>query len=247
MSNVIAFSQKKQVQNYKYIIVPERFDFLKENDQYKTSSLTKFLLQKNGFTVILDSEEYPIELKNNPCNALTANVTNKSSMFKTKVVIELKDCYNKTVYASKEGESRLKEYKRSYQEAIRNAHANMNSITYEALSGEDIIQTKKEVIVSKPMIVNRVDKIIPSINKEIESTKNKATNTLSVLYAQPKENGYQLINLKPEVVFLILNTNIQDVYIIKNKNGLLYKKEAHWIAEFYENEKLVTKKYQIKF
>ncbi|MFT7331281.1 MAG: hypothetical protein ACI848_001359, partial [Roseivirga sp.] len=70
------------------------------------------------------------------------------------------------------------------------------------------------------------------------------TNTL---YAQPNENGFQLINLKPAVVFLILKTNIKDVFIISNKNGVLYKKGPSWIAEFYENGTLVEKKYQLKF
>ena len=37
---------------YKYVSVPDRFDFLKTNDQYQMSSLTQFLLTKKGFTVL---------------------------------------------------------------------------------------------------------------------------------------------------------------------------------------------------
>jgi hypothetical protein len=54
-SNFFVLAQEKKAPNYKYIIVPERFSFLKQNDQFQTSSLTKFLLKKNGFTVVLDS------------------------------------------------------------------------------------------------------------------------------------------------------------------------------------------------
>ena len=37
---------------YKYVSVPDRFDFLKTSDQYQLSSLTQFLLTKQGFTVL---------------------------------------------------------------------------------------------------------------------------------------------------------------------------------------------------
>lgn len=77
--NFSTFGQEKKASNYKYIIVPENFAFLKQKDQYQTSSLTKFLLKKNGFTVVLDSERYPQELRDNPCKALTANVVDMSS------------------------------------------------------------------------------------------------------------------------------------------------------------------------
>jgi len=61
--NFYAFAREKKVRNYEYIFVPERFSFLIQNDQYQTSSLAKFLLAKNGCTVVLDSEEYPRALK----------------------------------------------------------------------------------------------------------------------------------------------------------------------------------------
>ena len=37
-------SQTKKMSDFKYIIVPNKFDFLKKSNQYQTSSLTKFLL-----------------------------------------------------------------------------------------------------------------------------------------------------------------------------------------------------------
>ena len=92
MSNIFVFGQEKKVNNYKFIVVPDKFDFLNQRDKYKTSSLTKFLLKKNGFTVVLNSEQYPKDLINNPCSALNALVLDKSSMFKVKVIIELRDC-----------------------------------------------------------------------------------------------------------------------------------------------------------
>ena len=68
-----------------------------------------------------------------------------------------------------------------------------------------------------------------------------------MLYAQAKSNGFQLVNTTPEVVFIILKTNIKDVFVIKGKNGIIYKNGNIWVAEYYENTKLVVKQYHIKF
>ena len=239
--NLFVFGQEKKVNNYKFIVVPDQFDFLKQKDEYKTSSLTKFLLKKNGFTVVLNSEQYPKDLRDNPCSGLKALVLDKSSMFKIKVIIELRDCSNGLLYTSEEGVSKLKEYKKGFQEAIRNAHASMNDVFYEPFLLETLGKDKKEfkLEVELPVIIRRQRQMC------IRDRNNIALST--TLYAQPKENGFQLINLKPQVVFVILNTSVKGVFVIKDKNGLLYKKGENWIAEFYENGKLIEKKYQVKF
>ena len=255
MSNIFVFGQEKKVNNYKFIVVPDQFDFLKQKDEYKTSSLTKFLLKKNGFTVVLNSEQYSKDLRDNPCSGLKALVLDKSSMFKVKVIIELRDCSNKILYTSDEGVSKLKEYKKGFQEAIRNAHASMIDVVYEPFLLEPIGKDKKEIVTVNPVLVKEVKEVkleveLPVINNIEEAAQVSLTNTIAPatsLYAQPKENGFQLINLKPQVVFVILNTSVKGVFVIKDKNGLLYKKGENWIAEFYERGKIVVKKYNIKF
>jgi hypothetical protein len=256
MSNFFVFGQVKKVNNYKFIVVPDRFDFLKQKDEYKTSSLTKFLLKKNGFTVVLNSEQYPKDLIDNPCSGLKALVLDKSSVFKVKVVIELRDCSNRLLYTSEEGVSRLKEFKKGFQEAIRKAHASMNNIAYEPFLLETISTDKKEIVIVDPVLVKEGKEIklkseIPAINNIQKAVLVVPINNIvlasSVLYAQPVENGFQLINSKPTVVFVILKTKVKGVFILKDKNGVLYKKEGVWIAEFYENGTFIEKKYQVKF
>ena len=250
-SNFLVLGQK--VNNYKYIVVSEKFNFLNENNQYQTSSLTKFLLEKNGFTVVLDSEQYAKELINNPCKGLKVGVVDKSSMFKTKLVIEFKDCYNKLIYTSGEGESRQKDYKRSFQEAIRNAHKTISNLKYEPVKDQFKIEQNISVI-DKPAVnkkletINSNEKVLEIVRKTRNKTEIKNTTTeVKTLYAQPNNNGFQLINLKPAVVFILLKTNVDEVFIIKDKNGVLYKKDFFWIAEFYKDGKMLVEKYEIKF
>ena len=39
-------AQIEKLNDYKYVIIPEKFDFVNESDKYQTSSLTKFLLKR---------------------------------------------------------------------------------------------------------------------------------------------------------------------------------------------------------
>ena len=239
----VTTGQENKATNYKYIIVPQKLEFLKEIDQYQTSSLTKFLLEKNGFTVILDSEEYPLELKQELCKALNVAIINESSIFKTSVRLELKDCFNQLVYASDEGSSRLKDYKRSYQEAIRNMHGTMGSIIYSPKmnSGRTTMKKKEELRLDRKEIA------VHMIQKAGDIGSSELEDSIDSLSAKSIQNGYQLTDISSGAVFTILNTGREDCFIVKESNGILYKKDAVWFSEYYEGNKRITKRFVISF
>ena len=146
---------------------------------------------------------------------------------------------------------------KSYHEAIRKAYASMGDVKYKPLL---VKKTKKEV--AKEALLIPVKAVVP-INievpvkdvvsnlaaKEIENnrTDTEISEVKKVLYAQAIKNGFQLVNTKPSLVFLILKTDVKDVFILKDRNGLLYKKNNSWVAEYYKNGILITENYQIKF
>ena len=246
------FSQQKSINDYKYVIVPDKFDFLKTSDQYQTSSLTKFLLEKKGFTVFLSNDtSLPKEVLQNRCMALTAIVVDASSLFSVKNKIELKDCFDEVIYSSKEGRSKEKDYKKSYHQAIRNAYDSMSDLKYSYKPKNKVVNSEEIV----PEIISPLKKVIstkntPVLKKVAEKSTPSSSETIKsveTLYAQAKKNGFQLVNTTPTIIFQILKTNVKDVFIIKSKNGILYKNKNIWIAEYYEKNKLVIDKYDIKF
>lgn len=243
LMSISLFSQKTTLDKYQYIIVSDKFDYLKKVDEYQTSSLTKFLLKKKGFKVFLSNEKLPKELIENRCLSLFAAVKDESSMFSTKSSIEIKDCYNKILYTSETGKSKFKEYKKAYQEAIRRAFDSMEDFEY-SYNSNSIIEQKEDLNLVKviPKVV-----VIPEVIKQTEKKEGFATKSVTILHAQSIINGFQLVNTKPEVVFSILKTNVKDVYIIKNKNGVFYKIGEKWVAEYYKENILIQEEYQIKF
>lgn len=248
--NSSIFSQQLNLEKYQYIIVQEKFDYVKETDQYKTSSLTKFLLKKKGFKVFLSNEQFPEEIHNNRCLALFASVKDESSMFTIKNTIEIKDCYGELLLSSEVGKSKDKDYRKGYQEAIRNAYETMTDFEYSYnASVVDVKKIENKELVTADKVIITTPKTTVTGDVTIEPIKEKSTVSTSaaVLYAQTTNNGFQLVNTTPEVVLSILKTNVKEVFIIKDKNGILYKLGDNWVAEFYENNLLVTKEYQIKF
>ncbi len=271
ISNTI-FSQQS-LNDYKYMIVPKKYDFLKSDDQYQLNSLTKFLFKKEGFKTIFDSDSKSQELANNPCLGLISKVKSNSGLFSTKIVVELVNCKNEVVYTSNEGKSKQKDYKKAYQEALRNAFESISLLDYKynpvkvpvsVKKYETVIEEKPAVIVKevipvkveteeKPVEVVKevapievVEKVAPvktEIINEIEQ-KEIATN---LLYAQANALGYQLVDSTPKVVYVLLKSSKEDVYFLRNKKGIIYKENNKWVLEYYELDKLVQKILTIKF
>ena len=157
-STAILFAQK-DINSYKYIIVPNQYEFQKSEDQYQLNSLTKFLFEKQGFSVLLSNESFPEDLARNPCLALKAVLKNNSGMLTTKLNIDLLDCYNAVVFSSDEGRSKIKDYKKAYQEATRNTFAGIEALNYEY--DGTVISSSNRVVNTTVEPLQKVEVIAP--------------------------------------------------------------------------------------
>lgn len=261
-------AQDRILDQYKYVIVSSKFDFVKQVDGYQTSSLTKFLFEKMGFEVYLDNEELNDDLAMNRCSAIYANVRDNSSFLTTKSYIEIKDCKGRLLFTSLDGSSRLKQYVKAYRVSIKKAFESVQKIGYSydptLAQKNTVTQTRKkeEVKTVKKAELTKESKDVKStkVKKEpvmvttqvpVKTTEVqkevKESAKAEVLYAQPNESGYQLVNTKPAIVFVLLKTSNPDKFIIKDKNGSFTKEGNYWLAEYYEKGQLVTQKYLVKF
>ena len=239
-TSLILVGQEINLDKYKYIIVSDKFHFVKEVDGYQTSSLTKFLLEKKGFQVFLSNENFPDELSQNKCNnTLFADVKDESDFLTIKSIIVLNDCEGKNIYTSKVGKSKLKEYKKAYQASIRSAFDSMTDFIYSNKPSEKSLITPEITIIDKIVVTPDPVSQKKEVVKEILPSEN--------LYAQPIPNGFQLVNTTPEVVYVLLKTGVKDIFLLKDKTGIVYKSAEKWFVEFYQNEMLVTKELKVKF
>jgi hypothetical protein len=258
----IIFGQEV-INNYKYIIVPKQFDAFKNENQYETSTLVKYLFSEKGFDVFYN-DKIPASLNVNRCSALWVTLDDSSKMFATRISIVLKDCDAKEIYRTKEGMSRIKGYKEAYSEAIRDAFSSFSGYTYAYSSKmakpitvsfkNDVKNLPIEKTV-KPVVENEVVKIdapvaIVEVDANMSETKLIEVYSESSLYPQNILNGYQLVDSTPKIVMKIFKTSQPNIYLgeeINGSNGLVYNKNGIWIFEYYEGDNLKEKIVNIKF
>ena len=211
---------QKTLSDYSYIIIPEKFDFLSEKDKYQTNSLTKFLFNKYGFNAFFE-EEVPDNLVT--CDGLKADVIKSSGIIFTKLQIVIKDCHGKEIYRSAIGKSKIKEYNKVFNDALRKAFAgiislnvNQKEITYKdpSISSE----TKNESIATEEV---KEVKVVETPKKE---TEKKSTVNASVPSSQ--YSAYQLgdelfLLRKTEQGFKLYKDVAFDPFAAVKNNGLV--------------------------
>ena len=257
-SFIVGFSALAQMSlnDYKYVIVPKKYEFLKEPDQYQINALSKFLFEKYGFEAYMEGDQLPEDLQKNRCLALNSDLLEDSGLFKTKLSLVLKNCNGVEVYKGPEGESREKDFKRAFTEATRNAFKPLELLNYKYQPQNNMVAASeqsqekpviKEPKVEKPMAApqKKPQEVVVVATPQVSSAISNTTS--ETLYAQEITNGYQLVDMSPKVVYRMFNTQIADVYLVEDQSAVIYKSNGQWIYEALENGVVTQKVLNIKF
>ncbi|NOQ92424.1 MAG: hypothetical protein GQ552_06890 [Flavobacteriaceae bacterium] len=204
---------------YKYIIIPKKYDFLKEDNKYKLNDLTKFLFEKQGFETLVEGENYPSDLMSNLCLALTANIKDDSSLFTSKLAVELSNCYKKVVFTSVQGKSKEKDYERSYQEALRNSFVTFEELQYSF--DENLVVNKQVVEEALPQVSNTtpitpavvVIPVTPVVKEVIDPVPPVVEEEKSVAKSYKNDN----------ISFILIEQNDGLVAYVKSSNNTAYQ------------------------
>lgn len=271
----------QELDGFKYIIVPKKYDFQPAEDKFQLNSLTKFLFNKKGFTALMEGEKQPEELRANPCLGANVNVLESSGMLATRITIELSDCRNQVVFTSVEGKSRIKDLKKGHHDALRKAFRSIQEQEYsfdkkkalqydepekqiETVTEEKEVKevpspTEESTAIQEPVAetieeTTAKTESLPSVTSKVEELEPspesiKSTEALkkAVLYAQEIENGFQLVDSTPKIVFVALKAATENHYYLKNRAGVLSKQGESWIAEYYDKGVLIKEVLNIKF
>lgn len=261
-----AFAQN-QLNDYKYIVIPTKFEFQHSESEYNLNALLKFLFEKNNFNTLMSSEPLPEDFNQNGCLALRSNVINESQLFKTKMRIELKNCRGEVVFTSSQGFSREKVYKTAYQEAIRMAFESFKRLNYNYIPNSETHiadrDANSEIEKLKEEIKELKSEKIPDHSTADSTTLNHKENKVKDLETplhEEKENkaliaelmsgsvfNYQLKNKEGQLIYTLLFSGKEDVFIVKNKEALVYKKKNKWIMATYVENNLQTTVLDIQF
>lgn len=269
MASVTTTFAQKSLNDYKYIIVPYKYDFVNEKDKYQLNSLSQFLFNKYGFEAIMEDANFPEDLIKNRCLGLRSDVIKEKGMFVTKLKVQLKNCDGDIIYTTQIGSTREKQFKKAYTLALRGAfedfeHINYNYMPNEVIlaravvkdtSTEEIQKLKEEITTLKEQQqqvkkAEKEDVVKKTPMKEEPEIKKAVVNkepSKNVLYAQKIDNGYQLVDKTPKVLMILLETSKTDVFLVKDANALVYKEDGFWYLSKNEGKKPTLEILNIKF
>ncbi|MEX0361636.1 MAG: hypothetical protein AB3N10_11700 [Allomuricauda sp.] len=261
-----------QLDNYKYIIVPKQFSAFNKENRYQTSTTVKYLFSQKGFAAVYD-DSLPEDLANNRCLGLLVELDDSSNMFSTKTTLVLKDCQGDEVYRTIEGRSKIKEYRAAYREALGEAFAPIQAMMYSYTPKEepkdekkdtpitvsfknDIKSVEEKPVQQTPRVMEQVAtqeeqsfKSMEPVASNMKKVEKAEAPAKDLLYAQPTENGYQLVDSTPKVVLKLIKTSVDNIFLVDDdtRSGMVFKKGDKWLLEYSDSSGKKQEELHIKF
>ena len=249
---VFSFGARAQELNrYRYVQVPEKFDFFDEANKYQLNALAAFLFEKYGFEALYREEQ---KVTRNSCDILSAKVFDESTMFRAKVYFTLEDCRGNVLFKSPVGVSKRKNYKESYQEALREAFESFKTLNYQydpalkeaASSSEGLEEMERQEAV--PEVI--VDPVVPAreiqqkeevaSKNEKKSTSLQFTNGAGVYELKKTAVGYDLFKKgEPERFAKLVKTSGDGTYLYSSEGiqgSAFFKETNDLVVEFLNVE-----------
>lgn len=236
---VVLLSTFTFAQNKSNIVISKRYDFQKSENSFNINNMLKGILN-SSFNVYFDSEELPIEIAQNRCDAFYGYLVDNSNMFSTKLKFVVKDCQNNVVFESIEVKSKEKDYQNAYNETLRLLAPEVKKF---ATSSPKIKKETPVVVETKVVEVKPIENKLVE-NKTIE-IKSDASNTKHKLIEMT--NGFAVMDANQKIVLQIYITSNPKVFIA-DKFGVkgvftILENGTRGFFEYYMNDKLIGEEY----
>lgn len=233
-------AQEERLSAFDYVVVPDRFGFQYERDQYQINSLLKFLFNKHGFHAFFPSELPDVSR----CDGLYAEIEQVNGFVWTEVSIRLLDCDGILFYQTKSGRSKLKDFAKAYSEAVRMAFESIEILGVRQ-GPLEILQKAGEEINSEGTI--KADTKVKSKSKSDRPLGNNSSDGLQT-EVKPLKNEAVTLGLIPDVAmmnfkslentYLLRRTQLGYQWYREDKQDLIYEGKFFVVEKmlFYEDK-----------
>jgi hypothetical protein len=233
-------AQEERLSAFDYVVVPDRFGFQYERDQYQINSLLKFLFNKHGFHAFFPSELPDVSR----CDGLYAEIEQVNGFVWTEVSIRLLDCDGILFYQTKSGRSKLKDFAKAYSEAVRMAFESIEILGVRQ-GPLEILQKAGEEINSEGTI--KADAKVKPKSKSDRPLGNNSSDGLQT-EVKPLKNEAVTLGLIPDVAmmnfkslentYLLRRTQLGYQWYREDKQDLIYEGKFFVVEKmlFYEDK-----------
>lgn len=212
---------QKVPSDFEYVVVPVKYDFLFEEDQFQVNSLTKFLFNKYGFNAF-----YAKDLPNvDRCAGLYANVIRDNGFVWTKLTVEIRDCKDKLIFRSIEGRSKIKDYGKAYHEALRICFESIAALEVQQPEPTILVNIERKKPVEEPVVEIKEDEVYAYQDYQLRVGPDKAIK----VFQKDQEIG-SLVATSKEDIFMVRTDNFYGV-AYKTENGFTIEREKEGQTE----------------
>ncbi|AIJ38758.1 hypothetical protein [Flavobacterium psychrophilum] len=240
----VTYSQSS-LNDYEMAIIPSKFEFQKEDNQYRISSTIKAFLKQKGFEAYVSTDVLPEGFLDYNCNKIFVNVLEENTLFSTRIKIEFKNCKQLVLFTTDLGESREKELGKGYNQALLLALNSFDKARYKFSGKTYYDEEAQEKIKSRDVhsISSEVTKITKS---EKGVTYEKVTKQDALVTS---EVFVKVVNQANQQELLLYKTSREGIYLCNQngKNGVVFAKDEVWFFEYLENGKLISEKLDVNF
>ena len=226
-------------------IIPAKFKFQKEDNQYRISSTIKAFLKQKGFEAYVSTDILPEGFLDYNCNKVFVDVLEENTVFSTKIKIEFKDCKNVVLFTTDLGESREKEVAKGYNQALLLALKSFDKAKYK-FSGRTYYDEEAQEKLKSRDVENVSKEVTKVIKSETGVTYEKVIKTDN---STTTDTFVKVINQANQQELVLYKTTRNAIYLCSQngKSGVVFAKNEVWFFEYLDKGKLVSEKLDIKF
>ncbi|ARN78174.1 hypothetical protein BST97_09300 [Nonlabens spongiae] len=228
--------------DYKYIEVPNQYEFQHEPNEYRLNDLAVFELKKKGYEAFKSTSVQPQDKNIGACNTLVMDIE-ESGILSRSFILNFKNCDGEIVYSTIKGTGREKDNQKAYFTAMRETIRSMPEAIQAKASTTEVIEAKiPDSAETQPIEDDQQTKF-----PDEPATADRPA--LKFDYAQKTNQGYGIVLKEAEEVEVYNNDKLigsgqkssTGFYLIETKqfNGVGIIKDEIFIIEYRDNGELV--------
>jgi hypothetical protein len=211
-----ALAKAQSINNYKYVVVDNQYEFQSEPNQYRLNEFIIFELDKYNFKAYRNTDELPADLEKTPCKAMYLTLK-ESGFLATNLEYAFRGCDGNVIFEFPIGTSRTKGFQKAYFEATRDAFGVLgkDAYTYEGPFSKPMQSTvMTSVAIGIPVSEVMEEKFekkteFIEVSKTIDMPAESKAAKLVMDYTQKSENPYSLIFNESGENFDLYNAGIK--------------------------------------
>lgn len=233
LTSSIVIHAQEAMNDYKYILVNNQYDFQNSANQYRLNEQFVFELKKHHFNAYRTNEVLPTDINKGTCNSLRLDVVVQKGL-QVKMQVYFRDCDDNIIYGPLKASSRFKDYKRDYRNCLKQIMSHLENYNHEYKKSNNVVIDKSAIEIPQTIPVSKVienSKITYQTKDKIYSLKVQEKDYVvlknnEVIGTLKKSKGGCYLAMTTDFIGIgyIIENELHIEYDSTKSNSIIFKK-----------------------